>query len=86
MNVIGSPQAVHDPHAMVVLLRNTYIADAAMFASSRLDKMARATDLPWVKEDMVIRVVAHLLSVVLGSNYGRNGGNRFVDKDIGNKA
>lgn len=86
MNVIGSPQAVHDPHAMVVLLRNTYIADAAMFASRRLDKMARATDLPWVKEDMVIRVVAHLLSVVLGSNYRRNRRNRFVDKDIGNKA
>lgn len=71
---------------MVVLLRNTYIADAAVFASSGLEKTASATDLPWVKEDMVIRIVAHLLSVVFESDYGRRGGDRFVDKDIWNNA
>ena len=71
---------------MMVLLRNTNIADAAMFASSGLEETASATDLPWVKENMIIGIIAHLLSVVLGGDHGRNGGDRLVDKDIGDKA
>lgn len=71
---------------MVVLLRNTYVANAAMFASSGLEEITSAADLPRMEEDVVIRIAAHLLSVVLGSDHGRNRGGRFVDKDIRNKA
>lgn len=71
---------------MMVLFRNTYIADAAMFASSGFEETASATDLPRIEENMIVWIVAHLLPVVLGSNHRRSGGDRLVDKDIRNKA
>lgn len=71
---------------MMVLLCDANIADAAMFASRGLEEAASATRLPWMKQDMIIRIVAHLLSVILRSDHGRYGCDRLVDKDIGNKA
>ena len=68
---------------MMVMLRYTGVANTAMLASGRFEKMARATDLPWFIQYMVVRIATHFHLVVLWGNYGTRRRHALVSEDVG---
>jgi hypothetical protein len=50
---------------MVILLRNTNLANFTMFAPRRFDEAACSTDLARVEENVVIWILSHVLPVAL---------------------
>lgn len=69
MDIIIPSQAIHDPNAVMVMFRDTDVADTAMLASSRFEKVTGPANLARLIEYMVVWVVSHVLPVIFGSNY-----------------
>jgi len=62
----------------MIMLRNTYIAYPAMFASGWLDQVAGLANLSRLEENMVVRVLPHMSVVITGVDDGRNGSDRSI--------
>ena len=67
----------------MVMLGYTDVANTAMLASGRFKKMARAADLPWFVQYMVVRIATHFPLVVLGGDYGTRRCHTLVSEDVG---
>ena len=66
----------------MIMLGYADIADTAMLASSRFEEMAGATDLPWLVQDVIIRIAAHFLPVVFRSDHRIRRCHTLISEDV----
>jgi len=81
--VVALSEAIHDPDAMVILLRNADVTYSAVFRPGRLHVLAGATSQAGIIQDMVVWVLAHEMDVGAGSDHGSRGSDTLVGEDVG---
>ena len=73
-SVIGAPDAVHHPDAVVVVLGDADVADAAVFAARGFGEVAGGAEEAGVEENAVVGVLAEGVGVVARGYCGGGGG------------